>query len=119
MADNLDTALGVVTVEAREHVVVREAITLLDLHTLGGECPDELVVVLARLLIEVAYGCRDGVAAHLIVAERDRVVHQVANGSELAVHGLLLLLGDGLERLLLGLKLDLEGQKLGGILLRL
>lgn len=63
VANNLDAAFGIVAVEVREHVVVRETVALLDRHA-GHECVYKLVVI-------------------LVIAERDRVVHQISNGSEL------------------------------------
>ena len=46
VANNLDTALGVVSIEASQHFVVREATRSLPLNVLGSPCPDQLVVCL-------------------------------------------------------------------------
>lgn len=47
MADDLDAALGLVAVQPSQHVVVREAVALLDFEAFGRPGADQLVVVLA------------------------------------------------------------------------
>lgn len=66
VSNHLDAALGLVAVEAREHVVVGETVAFLDSHARGRPRADQLVVV-------------------LVVADGDRVVDDVSDRAEFCV----------------------------------
>lgn len=98
--DHLDAALGLVAIEAREHVVVRETVALLDRYALGRPRADQLVVV-------------------FVVADGNGVVHDVADGAELCVERFLDDAGCGLEGLFLGLEAGFACEEGAGVFFRL
>lgn len=100
MPDHLDTALGLVAVEAGEHVVVGETIAFLDDHALGRPRADQLVVV-------------------FVVANGNSVVNDVADGAELCVEGLFDDAGGELEAFLLGLEAGFVCEEEAGVFFRL
>lgn len=100
MPNHLDTALGLVAVEAGEHVVVGETIAFLDDHALGRPRADQLVVV-------------------FVVANGNSVVNDVADGAELCVEGLFDDSGGDLEAFLFGLEAGFVCEEEAGVFFRL
>lgn len=98
MTNNLGTTLRVVAIEARENLVVGEAVLLLGLGL--GPCALDLVVVFG-------------------VAAGDGVVDIVADGLDLCLEGGVLLSGGFDKGLLLLFELDLFLELLVGALLGL